>query len=352
MKPDKDTIIYHRLERHCFNDFIANSQYFSLFKLLQPVCPTYNSYPGSPPSLSPRGMYFDDTSLNDILRGDRRLVKGRFAGGSVGYVFKNDLDLYANAFHKPLGNLSYIQKYIFDVVKSSGPLTAKQIKEDTGFLNKEIMPVLHRFQKAFWVYEDQPDNDWDRAWYIFEREIPDVEINEKKRIPSIGKIIIRLLKANVFLTFYELKNTLQMSKKLISQALDYLLASKKISRIFINDLGDGYILSQDLSLKKSVPLNNIFVLHQGDPLVVLEKDVLKNKFYKKEVLQYLMIDGYITGALLGHWQIKAHDISDIEILLQYEKCKSRYREIEEAVYNVYSRAETKIRKFCGRNVKL
>jgi hypothetical protein len=36
-----------------------------------------------------------------------------------------------------------------------GGLTPQQIKEETGLLNQEIMPALHRLQEAFVVYEDR-----------------------------------------------------------------------------------------------------------------------------------------------------------------------------------------------------
>jgi hypothetical protein len=347
MSLDMNTIIYHRLKRHCFYDSIDKKQYFRLFKLLQPVSPVFNSCPGSPPSLSPRGIYFNDSLLNNKLRSERRLVKGRFAGGCIGYVFYNDLDLYANAFYKPLSRWSYIQEYVFDAIKSSGPLTPKQLKEETGFLNKEIMPALHRLQKAFLVYEDQVDNDWERSWYIFESEMSEIELNEIKRIPSIKQIIVRLLKINVFLDFNELNNILKISRKLLSQIITQLVDSKTICNIHVKGLGKGFILPKDFDLKKGAPSKNIFVLHQGDPLVALEKEVLKDMYKGKEVLQYLMIDGSISGALLGHWQIKAHDIDNIEIFLPYDEVKPRYKEIEEAVYRVYSKTETKIKMLCG-----
>jgi hypothetical protein len=352
MSLDMNTVIYHRLKRQFFYESIDKKQYLRLLKLMQPVSPVYNSCPGSPPSLIPRGQYFDDSFLNSKLRSDRKLVKGRFAGGSIGYVFYNDLELYANAFCKPLEKLNYTQQYIFDAIKSAGPLTPRQLKEETGFLNKEIMPALHRLQKAFLVYEDQVDSDWERSWYIFESEMPEVELNELKRIASIKKIILRLLQVNVFLDFNELNCILKISRKFILQTLSQLTDSKTICNIHVQGLGKGFILAKDCNLQKAVPLKNIYVLHQNDPLVVLEKEVLKDMYKGKEVLQYLMIDGRINGALLGHWQIKPHDIENIEIFLPYDEVKARYKEIEEAVYKVYSRSETKIKKFCGEKIDI
>ena len=46
--------------------------------------------------------------------------------------------------------------------------------------HKRLMPVLHRLQRAFLVYEDQEDGSWERPWCLFESEWPDVDL---ERLP-------------------------------------------------------------------------------------------------------------------------------------------------------------------------
>lgn len=73
------------------------ADYAALFRLLQPVSPVYNTYPGNPPSLVHR-VAFDDQATTSSWRERREIVKGRFLRGTIGYVFSDELELYANAF--------------------------------------------------------------------------------------------------------------------------------------------------------------------------------------------------------------------------------------------------------------
>jgi len=82
----------------------------------------------------------------------------------------------ARAFRRPLTELNKRQQTVLEAIQMMGGLTPQQIKEETGLLNKEIMPVLHRLQEAFVVYEDQVAANWDRTWYGFAAEWPEVEL--------------------------------------------------------------------------------------------------------------------------------------------------------------------------------
>jgi hypothetical protein len=62
------------------------------------------------------------------------------------------------------------------------------------------MPALHRLQTAWLVYEDQVDDDWDRAWYGFETEWPQIEICEDRRGESVRELLLRFIRAQVFAT--------------------------------------------------------------------------------------------------------------------------------------------------------
>ena len=146
----------------------------------QVVSPRWFSRPGSPPVLVHRTTFRDSDEANR-LRADRVVLKGRFLDGTIGYVLAKDLALYANAFCRPLPRLSHEQQIVLDTVAHQGPLTPRQIKVETGLLNKKIMPALHRLQEAFIVYEDQVDADWERGWYDFAAEWPEIEVDEPHR---------------------------------------------------------------------------------------------------------------------------------------------------------------------------
>ena len=190
---DKQTILAERLRRqHLITPLEDTAKYEDLFRLLQPVSTMANARPGSPPRLIHRTR-FDDSEITEVWREDWLIVKGRFLGGGIGYVLADELELYGNAFCKPIGLPNAYQNEVLEVIQSAGPLTPRQLKDETGLLNKRIMPALHRLQKAFLVYEDQVSDDWERSWYDFESEWMDIVIEEDRKAPAIAEVLKRFL---------------------------------------------------------------------------------------------------------------------------------------------------------------
>jgi hypothetical protein len=176
MALSREAVLAERLGRQrLVNPVRTADEYMALFRQLQPVSPVYFSRPGDPPTLVHRAA-LDDRAITADWRRKRTIVKGRFLGGTIGYVFSEDMAFYANAFQRPLARLSEAQELIYNTLLHVGPLTPRQLKEETGLLNKEIMPVLHRLQEAFLVYEDQVDEDWERAWHVFSQEWPAITV--------------------------------------------------------------------------------------------------------------------------------------------------------------------------------
>ena len=86
MDLDPTTVLAERLHRQRLTDPLESAKgYVELFRLLQPVSPMASSRPGDPPRLVHRTR-FDDGRVADRLRAERAIVKGRFLGGSLGYV--------------------------------------------------------------------------------------------------------------------------------------------------------------------------------------------------------------------------------------------------------------------------
>jgi len=79
-------------------------EYKELFRGLQPVSPVFFTRPGEPPRLVNRTIY-DDSYITAKLRKEHKIIKGRFAGGRIGYVLEEDLETYARTFRKPLKKL-------------------------------------------------------------------------------------------------------------------------------------------------------------------------------------------------------------------------------------------------------
>jgi hypothetical protein len=189
--------------------------YQDLVRLLQPISTYAVARPGDPPRLVCRTR-FDDGAVADRLRARRELVKGRFLGGTIGYVLAGDLALYANAFRRPLPRPNLRQSAVVDAVRSAGPATPRQLKEETGLLNKQIIPALHRLQAAFLVYEDQTDREWDRAWYDFASEWPEVELSDEARTPAVTEVLRRFLRGHVFATAEQLADWSRLPRRLLA----------------------------------------------------------------------------------------------------------------------------------------
>lgn len=340
-------IIGLRMQRQCLSKTAdTKEEYWELFRLMQPVTPIFFSRPGDPPCLVHRAS-FDDKVHNDILRGKREIVKARFQGGTVGYVAVEDLELYIAAFKRPIEKLTFKQKYILDVITHTGPLGCKQIKEETGILNKEITPVLHRLQEAFLVYEDQVDSEWDRAWYNFESEWYDIDINKYTRKYAIAQIILRFLKANVFADITNMKDWFRLPTKDIKEAVQSLLEKNEIVAVRVED-AEGWVRREDAELLEHNSYEiapSVYMLHKSDFLVKFNESMLKKKYKDYEVLQYLLINGEFKGAVLGHWRIGPYDVEDIIIDLPDTEKENRKQEIIEAVSWFYKRPFSNILKY-------
>ncbi len=312
----------------------SDKGYNALFRLLQPLSPVANTRPGDPPCFTPRTK-FDDGAKADQLRAQRIIVKGRFLGGSIGYVLEKDLAIYANAFQRPLSSINIIQKTVLDAVQTSGPLTPRQIKAETGLLNKQIMPALHRFQKAFLVYEDQIDNDWERGWYDFNSEWPEIEIREDQQQAAVIQVLICFLQGHVFATFEQLKDWSRLPSRFLIKLIHKMEDAALIVPHQVQGLGQGWTRTQDRSLRKRKVKPSVFMLHKADVLVKSHASELKQRFGDYEVLQYLLIDGSFQGAVLGHWRIGSHDVSDIIVTLPSAELSRRKTEILNVVAKEY-----------------
>jgi hypothetical protein len=321
--------------------------YTDLFRLLQPVSPIANSRPGDPPRLTPR-THFDDGIEADRLRARRRIVKGRFWGGSIGYVLAEDLALYANVFQQPVPWLNEIQSTVWEAVQTTGPLTPRQLKEETGLLNKQIMPALHRLQRAFLVYEDQTDSDWERGWYDFASEWPDIQLSEDQRQPAATQVLLRFLQSHVFATFEQFKDWSQLSARFLTGILQEMERTSLILSRAVPGLGEGWVCSGDNTLSPGELAPSTFMLHNADALVRSHAGELKRRFGAYEVLQYLLIDGVFQGAVVGHWRIGPHDVADIVLTLPAAERANRRAEILDVVAQQYHPPHSHILKYTGK----
>lgn len=173
---DEQNVAALRMRRQFIGEKASEEEYETLFRDLSPVHTVYWCCPGEPPVLSYRAS-FDDRFFNTRRRARREILKGRFQGGTIGYVDRRDLSLYGSIYRKTPKVLTEIQEELILLLKREGPMNIGLMKELTGRLVKEITPALHKLQEAFLVFEDQADNEWDRAWYLMEGEFPELNLS-------------------------------------------------------------------------------------------------------------------------------------------------------------------------------
>jgi hypothetical protein len=343
----KDVIFGERLRRQRLLEPVKTAdEYAALFRRLQPVSPVYFTRPGEPPRLVHRAG-FDDQDFTSGWRETREIVKGRFLRGTIGYVFSEELQLYANAFRRPLARLSLDQQLVLDTLAHAGPLTPRQIREETGLLNKQIMPILHRLQQAFLVYEDQLDTDWERAWYVFSQEWSDLVVEPDRWEAAAQEVLSRFIFAHVFATDEQIKDWSGWPVKGIAQLLQSMQVSGDIVSCIVDGLGEGWTKAGDMIVDVPAASPTVFMLHKADPLVRAGMGELKRRFAGLEVLQYLLIDGDLRGAVCGHWRIGPHDVDDIVVDLSPEECVARKAEIIRAVARGYHAPSHRILRYAG-----
>ncbi len=346
MKLSADGILAERLRRQCLSRPLADRRGLSrLFRALQPVSTGVNVRPGSPPRLKHRTT-FDDEAATDRLRRDRTIVKGRFQGGGVGYVYSGNLGLYANAFCKPLNRPSATQQAILEAVNSTGPLPTGLIKEETGLLIKQITPALHRLQQAFLVYEDQVDEDWERGWYEFASEWPAVELGEEHRLAACWEVLLRFITVHVFATAEQLRDWSRWPVRLIDQIISCLEREGRLITGGTTAGEEGWLLPSDSDLAEEKPASSVFMLDRQDPLTRPQVSELGRRFGDR-VLQYLLIDGEFRGAVHGRWGFKPYDVEDITVELPAGERRRRREEILAAVGLEYHPPHNPIRRYAG-----
>ena len=72
------------------------------------------------------------------------------------------------------------------------------------------------------------------------------------------------------------------------------------------------------------------------------------RFADREVLQYLLVDGQLIGAVCGHWRIKAHDVEDVVTGLSRRDQAERMEEVLAEVRRVYAPPASRVRRYEGR----
>lgn len=332
---DQKKIISLRMERQGFVHKAGDAAYDALYRDMQPGMNVYWNGFGEPPVLSFRAD-FDDIEYNRQRQARRALIKGRFAGGNLGWIVPEDLELFIALYRKLIKEMTDDQRMIIEMIVQQGPSNIQRMKEETGLLVKRITPALHRLQEAFILYEDQYDGEWDRGWYRFEEMFPEVEQERYTRQEALKTILMRFAYRQVWFDGAMAKSFYRLPAKDIKTALASLAEEG-----LLTEADGGYIRAEDAKLLEEYEpkeMRFVYAVHRNDFLYRSNEHWLKEKFgamgeglpYDHELLQYLLIDGEFKGAVVGHFRNGPYDLNDVIGDLPQE----RMEEIIESVRSV------------------
>jgi hypothetical protein len=302
---------------------------------MSPVSTLYWTRPGDPPTLVHRAD-FDDIYYNDARRSRREIIKGRFQKGGIGYICADEMELFAGLYRTDLGKLSKKEFEILDLLEHEGSLNIHELKEVTGMFVKDITPILHRLQEGFRVYEDQRDREWDRSWYAFENEFPEVDIKRYSRIEALKIVLLRFAEMHVFFDLEMAKAFYQLPKADLEKALQQLVEEEMLVPAQVDEK-KGFMSQSDaafLSIEELPVLPGLVViLHRSDFLVKSHEPTLKKQFTDPEhgLLFYILIDGEFRGALFGRFTFGPIEVKKIKIHLPETEFHARKEEILNAI---------------------
>ena len=341
-----DKIKALRMERMHLTRPADETEYLALYSDLQPGQNVYWSGFGDPPTLTYRAA-FDDMEFNRKRQSRRELIKGRFAGGNLGWIVPEDLELYAAAFMKPLTKPTDRQLALLDLIARE-PLTIQQMKEETGMLVKEITPALHRLQEAFLIYEDQYDGEWDRGWHKMSDMFPDADFARYTRHTALMELLQRFACRIVGFDIKMAKSYFKLPEKDIKNAVAELTDSGVLV-----GFEDGYILAEDMALLTNYSLNQIksvFAMHRNDVFAKSNEHWLKERFTHSfpDTLYYLLIDGEFCGVVAGKFRYTV-EVEDVIVDLPADQAVARKDEILQAV-QLLCGENSKIRRYQGADL--
>ncbi|MBR3765449.1 MAG: hypothetical protein IKK57_12980 [Clostridia bacterium] len=316
----KRKIIALRMQRQHLATHVSEDEYDALYRDMQPGLNLYWHGFGQPPEMTFRAD-FDDIAYNRQRQADRRLVKGRFAGGNLGWIEVDDLPLFAALYRKPMkGMPSDVQQTILTLIERMGPLNIQQIKEETGYLVKVITPALHRLQEAFLLYEDQFDGEWDRAWYRLDEMFPDCDLLQHTRAEALEIVLQRFAYRMVWFDTKMAKSFYKLPEKELKSACTALLL-----RGVLTAHESGFMLTNDLPVLEAMTeaeanaLPPVRAFHRNDCLVRAFEQELKERFqplyaslpYDHDPQYYVLVDGEFRALSVGHFRYGPYEIHDI-----------------------------------------
>ena len=328
-------IIALRMERQYLTHKVTTAEYDTLYRDLQPGQNVYWNGFGDPPSLTYRAD-FNDMEYNRDRQKERKLIKGRFCSGNLGWIVPDDIEMFACAFQKPLDKPTERQTALLTLIEREGPLNIQQMKEETGMFVKEITSALHRLQEAFLLYEDQNDGEWDRGWMRFGEMFPDADLTKYTRVQAIKVLLQRFTYHHVQFDAGMARSYFKLSVKDIRAAITEL-----VTEGVLVEVDGGYILATDVgALPQGEVPKAIYAMHRNDFLVKSNEHWLKEKWSHSypDTLYYLLVDGEFRGAVVGKFRYTP-EFEDVLLDLPSEEATARKDNVLAAIHEICSWAQ-------------
>ena len=342
-----------RMKRQHLAKQATTAEYDALYRDTQPGQNIYWNGFGQPPIISYRAL-FDDVRYNQMRQQERQLIKGRFQSGNLGWIMREDIELFAALYMKPLKKPTENQLELLEIIRREGPMNIPLMKEMTGLLTKKITPILSRLQQACLIYEDQHDFVWDdmieidRDWYEFSEMFPDVNLAKYSRHDALKIVLQRFAHRQVWFDIEMAKSFYKLSEKELKNAIVNLVEEG----IFI-EIDEGYLLRVDADFfqdfSEELP-QFVYAMHRNDFLVKSNEHWLKARFVHDypDTLYYLMIDGEFKGVVAGKFRYTP-EIEDIMVDLPEMDVVSKKEEIIQAVRNLCGES-AQIKRYQGEDL--
>lgn len=349
-----EQIKYLRLKRQGLIEALDAGDYEQLFRNMSPVATKFWIEPGTPPEIEHR-CDFNDRDANDFARRMRSIVKGRFQGGNVAYVYQDEMPLFAAVYRKQIKMFTEVETTILTLLHNEGPMNLKMMKEITGILNKDLSKAAQHLQKAFMLFEDQVDKENDRAWYLLEDEFDEMDFRSIDVTEALAEAVRRFSYMNVMVDVSMIKSFTKLTTKSIKTTVDSMLEKGTLVAVDV-EAYSGVMLSVDVTEVEKVeePVPDLLLfLDNNDYLVKSNELTLKKRFGKStyKTLGYIHKQGEFVGRLLGYFRFGPDDLEDIELDVEkalQEKWQARIVALIEAAYEGQGNA---LKRYCSVDIQ-
>ena len=177
-----------------------------------------------------------------------------------------------------------------------------------------------------------------------------MQIDPARREACLAEVLLRFLHAHVFATPEQIHDWTQLPLRTLKPLLSELESAGQLLVRKVRGIGEGFCRSGDERLPDTSPPESLFVLNKGDFLVRARESELKRRFGARDILQFLLIDGDLAGAVRGHWGFKPFDVTDVALDLPRAARVRRREEILAAVVAAYPPPRHQVLRYAGKRL--